>query len=401
MITPDAEIDRNSAQIIRSLQHSRTPSDCAPGAQVRTESFGNGYLALPDGGGPHPGVVVIHEVYGLNDNIRDICGRFAEQGYAALGVDLFAGRNRAVCMARIVAGWLIGSLEDFGVRDLRSALDQLASRPEVDAERIGAVGFCMGGMYAITWACTDDRLRAIAPYYGSTPRRQEALRRLCPVVGSWPARDFTTGARATLEVALSAAGVPRDLKLYPGTKHSFFNDRGPTYDAEAAADSWQRVSSLLCRASTRAPFRAGCERAWSGRMRTVSRRHHAQHHFGSPFLGSDTAAAPAGDQLSLRNVIRKERGSQTPSWLNAPKSATDQLQVASVCSSANVSDRVSGLRRSVCIWRGVDRVTDAGHRPAVQGGFGALVAHGTRSILTPTLIEPAEQGNAFGPQAAS
>jgi carboxymethylenebutenolidase len=212
---------------------------------VRTQSLGNGYLALPDGSGPHPGVVVIHEAYGLNDNIRDICGRLAHQGYAALGVDLFAGRNRGVCMARIVAGWLMGSLEDFGVRDLKSALDQLASRPDVDAERIGAIGFCMGGMYAITWACTDRRLRAIAPYYGSAPRRKEALRRLCPVVGSWPARDFTTGARATLEVALSAAGVPHDLKLYPGTRHSFFNDRGPAYEAEAAADSWQRVLAFF------------------------------------------------------------------------------------------------------------------------------------------------------------
>ena len=212
---------------------------------MRTESLGNGYLALPDGGGPYPGVVVIHEAYGLNDNIRDICRRFAEQGYAALGVDLFAGRSRAVCMARMLGGWLVGALDDFGVRDLKAALERLASLPEVDGERIGAIGFCMGGTYAITWACTDNRLRAIAPYYGSAPRRKEALRRLCPVVGSWPARDITTGAASTLEVALAAAGVPHDLKLYPGTKHSFFNDQGPTYDATAAADSWQRVLAFF------------------------------------------------------------------------------------------------------------------------------------------------------------
>jgi len=212
---------------------------------MRTQSLGNGYLALPDGGGPHPGVVVIHEAYGLNDNIRDICNRFAEEGYAALGVDLFAGRSRAVCMARILAGWLMGALEDFGVRDLKSALERMASLSEVDSERIGAIGFCMGGMYAITWACTDNRLRAIAPYYGSAPRRKEALRRLCPVVGSWPARDFTSGAAGTLEVALTAAGVPHDLKLYQGARHSFFNDRGSAYNAEAASDSWQRVLAFF------------------------------------------------------------------------------------------------------------------------------------------------------------
>ena len=212
---------------------------------MRTQSLGNGYLALPGGDAPHPGVVVIHEAYGLNDNIRDICHRFAEQDYAALAVDLFAGRSRAVCMARIVGGWLMGALEDFGVRDLKAALERLASLPEVDGTRIGAIGFCMGGTYAITWACTDNRLRAIAPYYGSAPRRKEALRRLCPVVGSWPARDFTSGAARTLEVALTAAGVPHDLKLYPGTRHSFFNDQGPAYDAGAASDSWQRVLAFF------------------------------------------------------------------------------------------------------------------------------------------------------------
>jgi len=70
---------------------------------MRTEALGSSYLALPDGPGPFPGVVVVHEASGLNDNIRDICGRFAAEGYAALGVDLFEGRSRAVCMARMFA----------------------------------------------------------------------------------------------------------------------------------------------------------------------------------------------------------------------------------------------------------------------------------------------------------
>jgi hypothetical protein len=78
---------------------------------MRTESLEDSYLALPEGPGPHPGVVVIHEASGLNDNIRDICGRFAEQGYAALGVDLFGNRNRAVCMARMMIGALAGNLD--------------------------------------------------------------------------------------------------------------------------------------------------------------------------------------------------------------------------------------------------------------------------------------------------
>jgi carboxymethylenebutenolidase len=110
---------------------------------------------------------------------------------------------------------------------------------------MGAVGFCLGGTLALTWACTDGRLKAIGPYYGSAPRRREALSRLCPVVGSWPENDFTTGAAGTLEVELTKAGVAHDLKVYPGAKHSFFNDRGAAYDAAASADSWERVLAFF------------------------------------------------------------------------------------------------------------------------------------------------------------
>jgi len=212
---------------------------------MRTEALGSAYFVMPDGGGPHPGVVVIHEAYGLNDNIRDICRRLGEQGYAALGVDLFAGRSRALCMARMFTSWVTGNLNDSGVAELKAALGQLSQRPEVDANRIGAIGFCMGGFYATTWACTDNRLKAIAPYYGNAPRRKEALRRLCPVVGSWPANDFTTRAAATLETELTAAGVPHNLKVYPGAAHSFFNDRGANYHPAAAADSWTRVLAFF------------------------------------------------------------------------------------------------------------------------------------------------------------
>jgi carboxymethylenebutenolidase len=214
-------------------------------AALRTQMLGASYLVLPEGALPHPGVVVIHELYGLNDNIRDICHRFAEQEYVALGVDLFAGRNKPICMARIFVDWLAGRLDDFAVADLKVALGQLIDRPEVDNSRVGAVGFCLGGTLALAWACTDGRLKAIGPYYGSAPRRREALRRLCPVVGSWPDKDFTSGAAATLETELTNAGTAHDLKLYPGARHSFFNDRGPNYDAAAATDSWQRVLAFF------------------------------------------------------------------------------------------------------------------------------------------------------------
>lgn len=222
---------------------------------MRTESLGGSYLAVPNGTGPFPGVVVVHEASGLNDNIRDICRRFAAEGYAALGVDLFEGRNRVVCMARMLVGGMVGNLNYCGVPALKAALGQLASHPDVDGARIGAAGFCMGGSIVLTWACTDNRLTAIAPFYGAAPKPREAIRRMCPVVGSWPDKDFTTKAAGILRAELTATGTPHDLKIYPGAKHAFFNDQWRTYHPAAAADSWQRVLDFFADHVRRNPQR--------------------------------------------------------------------------------------------------------------------------------------------------
>ena len=205
------------------------------------ELKGGGYLAMPDGKGPHPGVVVIHEAYGLNDHIKDVSRRFADAGYAALAVDLFSGRNRAICMARYMAGMLMGSVNRAGISDLKSALTYLAKLPDIDAQRLGAIGFCMGGGFAIAWACTDSRLKAIAPFYGANPRPLDVVSRICPVVGSYPEQDFTARAGRTLDGALDRYGVAHDIKVYPGAHHSFFNDTRGAYDRSAAEDAWTRV----------------------------------------------------------------------------------------------------------------------------------------------------------------
>jgi len=212
----------------------------------RSELKGGGYLASPDRAGPHPGVVVIHEAYGLNDNIKDITRRFAMAGYVALAVDLFGDRNRAVCMARYMGGMLLGSVNRHGIDDLKSALTYLAKDRSADAKRLGAIGFCMGGGFAIAWACTDSRLKAIAPFYASNPHPLDlASRRLCPVIGSYPEKDFTANAGRALDRALEQNHITHDIKIYPNTRHSFFNDQGRSYDKAAAADSWSRIMKFF------------------------------------------------------------------------------------------------------------------------------------------------------------
>jgi carboxymethylenebutenolidase len=212
----------------------------------RSELRGGGFLATPERSGPHPGVIVIHEAYGLNENIKDIARRFAEAGYVALAVDLFGDRNRAVCIARYMGGMLLGSVNRFGIDDLRAALTFLAKDRTVDPKRLGAIGFCMGGGFAIAWACTDTRLKAIAPFYAANPRPLDAVsKRLCPVVGSYPEKDFTASAGRALGQALDQNQITHDIKIYPNARHSFFNDRGRSYDPAAAEDSWTRVMKFF------------------------------------------------------------------------------------------------------------------------------------------------------------
>ena len=206
-----------------------------------TELKGGGYLAIAGDKGPRPGVVVIHEAAGLTDHIKETCRRLAEAGYVALAVDLLSGRNRVICMARYMSGMLLGSVNRYGIDDLRGSLTFLAKQPEVDASRMGAIGFCMGGGFAVAWACTDSRLKVIAPFYATNPRPLDVVRRLCPVVGSYPENDFTARSGKALAAALDRFGIAHDIKVYPNTRHSFFNAEGSTYDKDAADDSWQRV----------------------------------------------------------------------------------------------------------------------------------------------------------------
>ena len=225
--------------------------DVTEPVQAETVYFPSGsttrsaYLARPHGAGPFPAVVVIHEIFGLNDNIREVTRRFAAAGYLALAVDLFAGGNRAVCMIRVMSGLLRDALDNNGIRELKAALTYLGAQPETDEARLGAIGFCMGGGFALAWACTDDRLKAIALYYGTNPRPLDAVAQACPVVGSYPAKDFTAGAARKLDAALERYAVPHDIKIYPDAKHSFFNDQGRNYDAVAATDSWERVLAFF------------------------------------------------------------------------------------------------------------------------------------------------------------
>ena len=203
------------------------------------------FFAKPRGAGPFPGIIVIHEIFGLNDNIREICKEFAGQGYVALAVDLFTNRNRAICMMQIFHGIMFRPLNNSTLADLNSAFDFLKQTPGVDAERIGAVGFCMGGSYALQMAITAKGMKAASVFYGANPKPLDAVAQSCPIMGSYPDKDFTTRAAHELEASLVNYNVPHDIKIYENTQHSFYSQQRTPFEVEASKDAWQRMLNFF------------------------------------------------------------------------------------------------------------------------------------------------------------
>ncbi len=199
------------------------------------------FFAKPEGAGPFPGMIVIHEIFGLNDNIRQITEQFAEQGYAALAVDLFSNRNRAICMMQIFYGMMFRPLDNSMLADLNSAFNVLKQVQGVDADRIGSVGFCMGGAYALQMAITAKGMKAASVFYGANPKPLDAVAQACPIMGSYPDKDFTTRAAHDLEASLVNYNVPHDIKIYDNTQHSFYSQQRTPFEVEASKDAWQRM----------------------------------------------------------------------------------------------------------------------------------------------------------------
>lgn len=199
------------------------------------------FLAKPEGSGPFPGMIVIHEIFGLNENIRQISQEFAGQGYAALAVDLFSNRNRALCMMQIFHGMLFRPLNNSMLDDLNSAFNFLKQEQTVDTNRIGAVGFCMGGAYALQMAITAKGMKAASVFYGANPKPLDAVAKACPIMGSYPDKDFTTKAAHELEASLVNYNIPHDIKIYENTQHSFYSQQRTPFEVEASKDAWQRM----------------------------------------------------------------------------------------------------------------------------------------------------------------
>jgi carboxymethylenebutenolidase len=259
---------------------------------------GSGYFALPERApAPLPGVLVIQEVGGVNDNIQDITRRIAAAGYAALAPDLFAvngtrpdnltGERLKEAFgfaATLPPGTMfdpatreaalakLGEAERARIRDslgkvfsfvapgrvetlvapLVQAYRHLSKeRPETRGQKIACVGFCMGGGLSALLACEEPGLSGAAVFYGMTPAPEKIARITCPVIAFYGAKDQRVNAGIPgFQEAMRAAGTSFEHHVYEGAGHAFFNDDAGSYEVKAARDSYARLLAFFAKTLT-------------------------------------------------------------------------------------------------------------------------------------------------------
>lgn len=216
----------------------------------------NGYLAVPAGQGPFPGVVMIHEAFGLDGQTRRHADRLAKAGYLTLALDLYSDGGPRRC--------LVGTMRAMAARAGRPFTDIATARTwlaqsELGNGRTGVIGFCMGGGFALLTA--RDGFDAASVNYGRLPGKEqqdlvEALRGSCPIVANYGGADRSLkGAAARFESALDQLGIEHSVKEFPGAGHAFLNDEeiGPVLlrplmrvmgvgpDPASAPEAWRRI----------------------------------------------------------------------------------------------------------------------------------------------------------------
>ena len=212
------------------------------------ESELRGYLARPVDAGPGtPGLIVIHEWWGLNDNIRQAAERLAGEGYIALAVDLYGGQSASIPKEaiKLMSGLMANTdRADENLRQAHRYLDE-----EIGAPRVGSIGWCLGGRWSLrTAVLLPDSLDAAVMYYGTVTTDESELAPLqMPVMGNFAESDPIIPLESVEQftATMQRLGKVVDVKVYNGAKHAFANPSGMAYDAVAAEDAWERSTAFL------------------------------------------------------------------------------------------------------------------------------------------------------------
>lgn len=242
-----------------SAETIRTDTDGleAGPVEVPTSDIGlPAYVAAPQSGGPFPVVLVVQEIFGVHEHIRDVCRRFAKQGYLAVAPELYVRQGDVAQLSDIgaIIRTVVAKVPDAQVMaDLDATVAWAADSGRGDVERLGITGFCWGGRIVWMYAAHNPRLEAGAAWYGRlvgeasdlTPRHpvDVADRLHAPVLGLYGAADsgIPNETVERMRAALRAAESPSEIVLYPDTPHGFHADYRASFRKREAEDGWQRL----------------------------------------------------------------------------------------------------------------------------------------------------------------
>ena len=204
-------------------------------------------LYAPEGSGPFPGIVVIHEWWGLDDWMKEQASKLAAEGYVALAVDLYRGK---VAKTPGEAHEIMrGVPEDRVARDLHAAFEFLKSQPDVKKDRIGSIGWCMGGGYSLDMALAEPTLAADVINYGHLADDQQSIKKIkAPILGIFGAQDRGIPVEDVKKFgqALKQAGNRVEIVVYPNAGHGFQNPiNKDRYRADDTADAWKHIVAFL------------------------------------------------------------------------------------------------------------------------------------------------------------
>lgn len=238
-----------------------TSSEGLVGADITIKSGGDtipAYEARPASPGRYPAIIVIHEIFGLHEYIRDVARRFAKEGYYAVAPELYFREGGAGKLPDIQAVLkLVDTVPDRQVlQDLSAAVRYAGAKSWALPDRVGATGFCWGGRMTWLFAAHERNLKAAVAWYGPLGpwrgRRDDAHPQaaldlthqlLCPALGLYGEADegIPVSTVREMEAKLKAHHKTAELVVYPGAPHGFFADYRPTYRAEVAKDAWKRA----------------------------------------------------------------------------------------------------------------------------------------------------------------
>jgi carboxymethylenebutenolidase len=218
------------------------------------------YEAYLKGEGKYPILIVIPEIFGMHEHIKDVTRRFAKEGFLSLTFEPYAREGGVLHLPDVAAVRKVADSisDDRVMADLDAIVGYARRHPAAQADRIGVTGFCRGGLYTLLYAAHNRDLRAAVAWYGKIkPEKEPGIRGVgpldvasrisAPVLGLYGEADLGIPAADVkeMEAVLRASGKTAEFVLYPGAPHAFFADYRPSYRADAARDAWSRCVAWL------------------------------------------------------------------------------------------------------------------------------------------------------------